>query len=65
MIETIVMGAVIFLMISYKIFTLCYASKCKIFKCNCKDGLVVERDTSKEVSIRHLNDNDIKIEVSK
>jgi len=45
----------------YKIIVICYASKCKIFKCSCKEGLNIERDTQNEQSIRHLNDVEAKV----
>jgi hypothetical protein len=45
----------------YKIIVICYASKCKIFKFNCQDGITVERDTQNEQSIRHLNDVEVKV----
>jgi hypothetical protein len=41
----------------YRIFTLFYYSKCKTFKCNCHDGLTVERDIEREKSLNNLNEN--------
>ena len=52
----IVSGAVI-----YKLAVLCYASKCKIFKCSCRDGLNIERTITQEPSIRHLDETNITI----
>lgn len=45
----------------YKIGVLCYASKCKIFKCNCREGLTIERTITQEPSIRHLDETHISI----
>ena len=45
----------------YKICVICYASKCKIFKFSCVDGLTVERQITQEPSIRHLNDVELKV----
>ena len=56
----VVSGALI-----YKIAVLCYASKCKIFKFNCKDGLDIERDIPREPSIRHLDETHIEIGIPK
>jgi hypothetical protein len=56
----VVSGALI-----YKIGVLCYASKCKILKCSCRDGLDIQRDVSREPSIRHLDETHIDIGVSK
>jgi hypothetical protein len=63
MIDPIIISSIILTSgaLIYKIIIICYASKCKIFKCNCKEGLTVERDISREQSIRHLNDVEVKI----
>jgi hypothetical protein len=47
----------------YRIFTLFYYSKCKLFKCNCHDGLIVERAIEREKSLKNLND--FKIDIDK
>ena len=47
--------------ILYRNFTLFYYSKCKIFKCNCHDGLFVERDIEREKSIKNLTIADIEL----
>lgn len=55
--ESVIISTVIIVgaALIYKIFVLCYASKCKIFKCNCKDGIVINREIEQEPSIKSLN----------
>jgi hypothetical protein len=49
----------------YKIAVLCFASKCKTFKFNCRDGLTIERIIQHEPSIRHLDETHIDVGVTK
>lgn len=63
MLDPISLSTIIVLsaMLIYRTFVLCYASKCKIFKLNCKEGLVIERDTTHEQSIRHLDQSQLQM----
>lgn len=61
--DSIIISSVIIIggALIYKIAVLCYASKCKMCKCNCKEGLVIERTIIHEPSIRKLDETHINI----
>jgi hypothetical protein len=63
MLDPIILSTIIIVSATllYKISILFYASKCNICKCNCKDGLVIERDTIHEQSIRHLDQSQLQV----
>jgi hypothetical protein len=64
MLDPIIIGSIIVVGTTflYKIGVLFYASKCKIFKCNLKEGLTIVRDTKNEQSIRHLDESKIDLQ---